>query len=132
VSETALGLLVHDGGVITPPSPILCAVRIGMRVEACAAAAFSISQTGSKRGTVPDDVVAHRQGLLTLPLSGMLDSRTAAAALAGRHPAEGNTLRRSSAGSLGLPAFRREPADSLGVWLQAMGIVYLEMVCVRN
>jgi hypothetical protein len=28
--------------------------------------------------------------------------------------------------------FRREPADSLGVWLQAMGIVYLEMVCVRN
>ena len=57
---------------------------------------------------------------------------TAAAALAGRHPAEGNTLRRSSAGSLGLPAFRREPADSLGVWLQAMGIVYLEMVCVRN
>ena len=65
-------------------------------------------------------------------LSGMLDSRTAAAALAGRHPAEGNTLRRSSAGSLGLPAFRREPADSLGVWLEAMGIVYLEVVCVPN
>jgi hypothetical protein len=43
VSETALGLLVHDGGVITPPSPILCAVRIGMRVETCAAAAFSIA-----------------------------------------------------------------------------------------
>ena len=82
MSETALGLLVHDGGVITPPSPILCAVRIGMRVETCAAAAFSISQTGSKRGTASDDVVAHRQGLLTLPLSGlsgMLDSRTAAA-----------------------------------------------------
>ena len=55
-----------------------------------------------------------------------------AAALVGRHPAEGNTLRRSSAGSLGLPAFRREPADSLGVWLEAMGIVYLDMVCVRN
>ena len=28
--------------------------------------------------------------------------------------------------------FRREPADSLGVWLEAMGIVYLDMVCVRN
>ena len=50
----------------------------------------------------------------------------------GRHPAEGNTHRRSSAGSLGLPAFRRELADSLGVWLEAMGIVYLDMVCVRN
>ena len=33
---------------------------------------------------------------------------------------------------VGLVMFRREPADSLGVWLQAMGIVYLEMVCVRN
>jgi len=49
-------------------------------------------------------VVAHRRGLLTLPRPDMLDSRTAAAALAGRHPAEGNTLRRSSAGSLGLSA----------------------------
>ena len=60
------------------------------------------------------------------------NSLSLAAALVGRHPAEGNTLRRSSAGSLGLPAFRREPADSLGVWLEAMGIVYLDMVCVRN
>eukprot|EP01046_Picozoa_sp_COSAG06_P076666 COSAG06_NODE_24572_length_658_cov_4.416816_2_plen_72_part_00 len=49
-----------DGGVITPPSPILCAVRIGMRVETCAAAAFSISQTGSKRGTASDDVKKKR------------------------------------------------------------------------
>ena len=102
-----------------------------MRVETCAAAAFSIANRVEARDRVGRRG-GPRRGLLTLPLLGMFDSRTAAAALAGLHPAEGNTLRRSSAGSLGLSAFRREPADSLGVWLEAMGIVYLEVVCVPN
>jgi hypothetical protein len=43
-------------------------------------------RTELEREAAPHDVATRWRGLLTLPLPGMFDPRTAAAALVGRHP----------------------------------------------